>query len=89
MAELFYDDGNLTGRVVNIEELTPDEMREALDGGARWRQGDEWLFVRSESGECELHTIWENQNWKKIKEQEILLNDDGTFEVVEEEEEEV
>ena len=85
MATLFYDDGNLGGRVVDIEELTPDQMREALDRGARWQEGDEWFFVRTETGECEVHTIWHNQHWKEIREQEILLLDDGTFEVEEDE----
>ena len=44
-ANLFYDDDNLVGRLVYIDDLTPHQIRQALDRGARWQEGDEWLFV--------------------------------------------
>ena len=48
VAQLLYDKDTLVGRVVEVEDLTPEQIREALAHGAAsgWKGDDDcWLVI--------------------------------------------
>ena len=86
VAQLLYDKDTLVGRVVEVEDLTPEQIREALAHGAAsgWKGDDDCWPVIDQRGGCSLQIILRGQDWKEIRDQKIAFLSAGRFEVVRE-----
>jgi|SRR6516162_1790062 hypothetical protein len=87
-AELVWNDANdeYLGRVIDTDEMTKEQMWNAvfefLEDNKR-HDDDSFEFIKSEDGKSvELVKVSEIHDYTSIRGENILLNDDGSYQTI-------